>query len=720
VKKFPVQPEYYLLQTLKWTGIGLAAVLLSLFLFFRTSNVSKPLSFEKVKGDYKKSDALLLDRHGEVIYELRIDENSRRLEWVSLKDISPAFIKAVIQVEDKRFFRHRGVDWYALAGSAFQNTFSKKLRGASTVTMQVASILDKKLRPKSSRRGFGQKWNQILAGLALDKTWSKEEILEAYMNLISYRGELQGISAASRGLFGKEPGGLDETESLLLASLITSPNAPVNVIIKRACLYGNAMHLQNITERVKVLAEERLRSTYYVKPAVAIAPHVAHMLFKDSQTNILSTIDGKLQKFAYETLNHYLALLKDSNVSDGTILVADNRTGEILVYLGNSGASSSAPWVDGIKAKRQAGSTLKPFLYELAIENGLLTAASILEDSPLHVATPTGLYVPQNYDNIFRGPVSARTALSASMNIPAVRTLLLVGLSPFVERLKKLGFESLTEEAEYYGYSIALGSADITLYELVNAYRTLADNGRWTSLKLRPDDKIKKSIQVLDRDAAFIISHILSDREARSATFGLENPLSTRFWTAVKTGTSKDMRDNWCIGYSARYTVGIWVGNFSGAPMRNVSGVSGAAPVWLEIMNYLHTAVPSRSPKPSKGVVFKKTSFHYDIEAVREDCFIKGTEPVSEVRLNTSQQKPHIVYPADETLVSIDPEIPDEHQRVPFSFQPSIEQYEWVLNDRKTGVFSPLFLWKPERGKYELSIVDKQNRVLDSVSFVVR
>ena len=710
------------MKTLKWAaGIGLTvAVSLLLFLFFRMSNVDKLPSFEKVKDAYQKSDALLLDRHGEVIHELRVDAQGRRLEWVSFKDVSPAFIKAIIQVEDKRFFQHHGVDWRALFVSVFQNITSKKLRGASTVTMQVVSILDKKLKPKGLRRGFKQKWNQILAGLAIEKTWSKIEILEAYINLISYRGELQGISAASRGLFGKEPNGLDETESLMLASLITSPNASVHTIVKRACFFGKAMNLPDINEKINAVAAEKLTSPYHVKPAVAIAPHVAHMLLKEGLTKVISTIDGKLQRFICETLNHHLTLLKEGNVSDGAVLVVDNKTGDIIAYVGNSGASSSAPWVDGIKAKRQAGSTLKPFLYELAIERGLLTPASILEDSPLHVTTPTGLYVPRNYDNIFRGPVSVRIALSASINVPAVRTLLLVGLNPFVERLKNLGFDSLTEDAEYYGYSIALGSADISLYELVNAYRTLANNGKSTALRLSPDVKIKKPAQILDRNAAFIVSNILSDREARNATFGLENPLSTKFWTAVKTGTSKDMRDNWCVGYSERYTVGVWTGNFSGEPMRNVSGVTGAAPLWFEIMNYLHAVVPSRSPTLPTGVVSAKISFHHNMETPREDYFLKGTEPVATVRLNISQQKPHITYPADETLISIDPEIPDELQRVPFQFQPSTQQYEWVLNDKKIGVSDHLFLWKPERGRYELSIIDKQNRVLDSVDFIVR
>ena len=408
---------------------------------------------------------------------------------MSLKGISPAFLQAVLLVEDRRFYRHHGVDWLGLAAAALENPVAERKRGGSTITMQLSGLLQKRLKPQKGGRTLKQKWNQMLAALELEKTWSKEQILEAYVNLVSYRVELQGLSAASRGLFDKEPSGLNEAESLILAALITAPNAPVDRIIRRASFLGQSLGAATAGQAIKALAEERLRSPYRIKPAAALAPQAARILMKEGETRVVSTIDGRLQRLALETLNQALGLLKESRVADGAILVVDNRTGEILAYVGNSGPTASAPWVDGITARRQAGSTLKPFLYGLAIEKGLLTPASLLDDSPLQVPTATGLYVPRNYDHFFRGPVSVRTALSASINIPAVRTLLLVGLQPLVDRLKQLGFESLTEEADYYGVSLALGSADITLRELTNAYRTLANGGLWSELKLRLDQQ---------------------------------------------------------------------------------------------------------------------------------------------------------------------------------------------------------------------------------------
>ena len=678
-------------------------------------------SFDTVRSRYQESDMVLLDRHGEVLDSIRTDLWGRRLQWTPFEDISPVMIRAITGIEDRRFFSHHGVDWYALANALFQNLESRQLRGASTITMQLASVLDEKLKPaKGRRRALRQKWEQIKTAMALERRWSKQQIMEAYVNLISYRGELQGIAAASRGLFNKEPAGLDKAESYLLAALITSPNGSIKATVNRACHFSKPEGPSPSCDDIEALAGMVLTRPYRIGPYAGYAPHVVRMLLTDNEDRVASTLDGRLQRFVFEALNEYVRTLRDRNVSDGAAIVTDNKTGEVLAYVGNSGTSPETIYVDGVKARRQAGSTLKPFLYELALEEKLLTAASILDDAPLHVTTATGLYVPQDYDQVFRGPVSVRTALSSSLNIPAVRTLLLVGVTPFVERLREIGFKGLTEDPDFYGYSIALGSADMTLAELVNAYRTLANHGEWSEMTLKFDKKTGKTKRIMDSGAVYVISNMLSDREARSATFGLENPLSTRFWTAVKTGTSKDMRDNWCIGYSDTYTVGVWVGNFSGEPMHNVTGITGAAPVWLEIMNYLHKGKISHAPKAPSGVILSRVSFAKEIEPERDEWFMNGTEPVDAVTRNTLHAKPRIVYPANETFFVLDPEIPDDLQRVPFRFQPTAQNYEWVINDEETGASDSLFLWKPKRGRFTVSIVDRDNKIIDSVRFVVR
>ena len=222
-------------------------------------------------------------------------------------------------------------------------------------------------------------------------------------------------------------------------------------------------------------------------------------------------------------------------------------------------------------------------------------------------------------------------------------------------------------------------------------------------------------------DAAFIIGSILSDREARSVTFGLENFLSTRFWTAVKTGTSKDMRDNWCIGYSEKYTVGVWIGNFSGDPMWNVSGISGAAPVWLETMNALHPSADSRFPKQTKGVTAKRVQFIDGLEPERQEWFIKGSEPETAVALNTRHEKPSITYPTRGSIITIDPDIPEENQRISFRARPEGRRFAWQLNEKpvSAGMMNS-FLWKPERGSHVLAITDEEHHILDFVTFVVR
>lgn len=619
------------------------------------------------------------------------------------------------------------MDWTALGSAAVNHLFNGRNRGASTITMQLVSMLDKELRPTGSKRSLNQKWDQIQAALELEHRWSKEQILEAYLNLITFRSELQGIVAASRGLFGKEPSGLDVKESLILAALIRSPNAQADGVATRVCRLSTELRTDNKCSDLQVFTKTILDHPYHISPRANLAPHVARQLLTGRRRAATSTIDGPLQKFASEVITRQLGVIRGQNVHDGAVLVIENKTGDILAYIANSGAESSARHVDGILARRQAGSTLKPFLYGLAIEQRLLTPASLIDDSPVDVPTPAGLYIPHNYNNDFKGMVSARTALSSSLNIPAIRTLMQVGPDVFTHRLKMLGFNDLNE-GDYYGLSMALGSVEVTLLELTNAYRTIANGGMWSKPSLTAQMEKAAKKRVMDRESAFIISDILSDRTARGLTFGYENPLSTRFWSAVKTGTSKDMRDNWCVGFSSAYTVGIWVGNFSGASMWNISGVSGAAPAWLEIMNYLHNGKASIAPAPPSGVVARRVDFLQSLEPARTEWFVRGTEPLHSqtekadkavIQSAATSISPSIIYPPKDTIFAIDPDIPADSNAIFFQSTKKGE-YSWILDNKKIGESVDMIAWKPTYGKHQLLLADMQNRVIDMVSFEVR
>src|ERR1700719_3436461 len=310
---------------------------------------------------------------------------------------------------------------------------------------------------------------------------------------------------------------------------------------------------------------------------VTLAPRVAEQLLRDGRLTAQSTLDRNLQAFTLDALRRHVAEVHDRNVDDGAVLVVENSTGEVWAYVGGTGALSSAPYVDGVRAMRQPGSALKPFLYALALERRLLTPASLLEDTPLELPEQRGLYRPLDSDREFRGLVSTRVALASSLNVPAVRTIDMVGVEAFTGQLRGLGFEGIVEQGDYYGAALALGSADVRLWDLVNAYRTLANGGRYSALRLIGGGAPGTARQIYSPATAFLVSDILADRASRATTFGLENSLATRFWSAVKTGTSKDMRDHWCVGYTDRFTVAVWVGNSSGAPMRDVTGITGAA-----------------------------------------------------------------------------------------------------------------------------------------------
>jgi penicillin-binding protein 1C len=460
---------------------------------------------------------------------------------------------------------------------------------------------------------------------------------------------------------------------------------------------------------------------------VALAPHAAARLLKARPSDggpvvrLPSTLDGALQHFVVETLNRQLLAVHDQRVQDGAVLVVDNASGEVLAYVGGSGDLSGARYVDAVQARRQAGSALKPFLYAMAFDQRLLTPASLLEDAPLEVATPTGLYRPHNYDEQFRGLVSVRTALAGSLNVPAVRTLGLVGSESMVQQLRRLGFAGVVEAGDFYGPSLALGSADVSLWEMVGAYRALATGGVWSPLRMTAGDVAGESRRVYSERAVFQVSSILSDRESRGVTFGLENPLATHFWTAVKTGTSKEMRDNWAVGYSRRYTVGVWVGNVTGEPMRNVSGVTGAAPIWLEVMARLHEKMPSEAPPPPPGLARREVAFAGGVEPARREWFSDGTEPSAMAPDRTAMAAPaRILAPVTGTILALDPDIPVGRQRVPFEARDAVRGERWLLDGALLGDAADFMLWPPAPGRHRLSVVARDGRILDTVTFVVR
>ena len=689
-----------------------------LLVFALSRSVPMP-AFQEVRSAYSGSEATVLDRHHQVIHQLRVKHQGRRLDWVGPSEISPAFRSALVHAEDRRFHTHQGVDWISFGGALAGSFKSARNRGASTITMQLAAMLHEQLRPRGHGRSVAQKWNQIRSALSLERSWSKNDILEAYVNLVTFRGELQGIGAAAKGLFDKSPHGLDDIESMILAALVRSPNAESEAVSRRAIALSESMGLRLEAAEIGVRAKAVLSRPYFVQPEVALAPHVALRLvgINPGATTIVSTLDRNLQSFALGVLRHHLLSLRSQNVADAAAIVVDNRTGEVLAYVGNAGDQTSAKYVDGVEALRQAGSTLKPFVYATALERRYLTAASLIDDSPVDLPVTGGVYRPMNYDQRFHGLVTARAALASSLNVPAVKALNMIGVETFVEQLRALGFRKL-RSAEFYGPSLALGSADVALWDLVNAYRALANAGRVGSMRLTFDDPAGPSKPAFSPEAAFLVSHILSDRESRSMTFQLESPLATRYWSAVKTGTSKDMRDNWCVGYSSQYTVGVWAGNFSGAPMWNVTGITGAAPAWVEIMNWLHRDGSSRGPEAPAGVVCRDVEFSHSGRSRRE-CFIEGTEtPV--VQETAASVRIKIAYPASGTVIALDPDIPAAQQRLFLEAEPRDDRLRWVLDGEVLGSAGSLALWIPKVGPHTLALRDKTGRVLDSVVFQVR
>ncbi len=592
----------------------------------------------QVRAAFASPDHIILDRNGLVLDEVRVDKRSHRLNWVSPAQVPASLTAALVEAEDRRFYWHPGVDPLA--------------RFRPTLTMQLADLLD--------GSGGGRKSRQMLAAVGIEMSWNKRQILEAYMNLVSYRGEFKGIAAASFGLFDKPPSALTRTEAAVLVAMIHSPPAQVR---GRAC---RLLAMLGTPEECGLLSVDHL-----VRPSLRMAPHVAERLRwlpEMSGHGILrSTLDRRIQ---WQALS---ALQQQRSLSAGAVVVIENATGDVLAYVGNLGSRSRGAAFDAAVAEHQAGSTLAPFVYAKALDERILTASTRLPNSPL----------PKS------DLVSVREALTSNLSLPTLAALELVGNDAFIQTMSALGFSGLRQPEEY-GPSLALGSANVRLVELTNAYRTLANGGVWTQAKFSPQQLSDVgSKRVLSAAATYIVTDLLSGHPALG--------LSPRLWAALKTGGSADSLASWAIGFSDRYTVGVWTGN----------NAMAATSVWRVVMNFLHGQGTSAPPEVPAGLVSS--------QAERKEWYMVGTEPVESPAEAATGMRSRISYPPDRATI-----LPSAHQRLLIQVIAPRSNQNLYLNGRRLGRARQFLRWEAEAGKYRLELRDSKGQVVDKVRFEVR
>ncbi len=537
------------------------------------------------------------DRHGNLLQEVLSQDAFRSLH-VDLGQVSPYFLEAIIAAEDKNFYRHSGVDYAAVLRALWQNLRSGEVvSGASTITLQLARLLE------PAQRTLPNKLRETYRAFRLEAGMDKEALLEEYLNRLPMGGNLYGVESASRAYFGVPASELTLAQAALLASIPNSPNRfnPYHGLAELKKRQGKVLEQMAVLGMIPAGRVKRvLKEDVLLKPPSAsfLAPHLVFQLMEtlpaDAQS-VNTTIDIQLQKMVQEQIKRVLGQLKPYHVSNAAAILVNNHSGEVLAYVGSADYFDAGiqGQNDGVRALRQPGSALKPFMYLLAMEQGF-NPASLLSDIPTHYRMLTGIYSPQNYSEDFHGPVRLREALANSLNVPAVRVLAKIGIDAFLERLREYGFHSLDKDAEHYGVGLVLGNGEVTLYELTRAYLAQARRGNFLPLRETLSVNGKESrpglaAKTISTPALnYLIADILSDHFARAAEFGFNSVLNLPFPCSVKTGTSFRFCDNWTVGFTQDYTLGVWVGNFDHTPMLKVSGVAGAGPIFANIMMMLY------------------------------------------------------------------------------------------------------------------------------------
>jgi penicillin-binding protein 1C len=553
---------------------GFAITILLIFLLDRIFPLPEQKSFSTV----------IYDKDGVMLTAYLSKDDKWRMQ-THLNEVSPEFIKAVIEKEDSWFRWHFGFNPYSIIRAAFQNIISnKRVSGASTITMQVARML------QPAKRTYLNKLIEVLRAVQLELHYSKDEILELYFNLLPYGGNVEGVKSASYIYFNRPPNKLSLSQCILLTVI---PNNPNELRLDREIKYA-------VYSRNKWIKYFREHSTFDVKelkdaleePVVvnrfAIkneAPHFCQYILNNySGNDIATTLNLPIQKTAEKLLSNYVKRIRSKGISNGAAIIIENKTNSVTGYCGSNDFDDTlfSGQINGINAIRSPGSTLKPALYAFAFDEGILTPAMKLLD----ILTDFNGYEPEDFDSKYRGPVTASFALVNSLNIPAVQLLQQTGISKFISLLDKAGFTEISRNKNQLGLSLILGGCGVRLEQLIQLYSAFAHNGKLYPLSYLKQESLdkEKSISLVSPGASYLISTILNLNERPD--FPKELLYSTNLpKIAWKTGTSYGKRDAWAIGFNPDYTIGVWLGNFDGRGAADLSGAGIAVPLLFELFN---------------------------------------------------------------------------------------------------------------------------------------
>jgi penicillin-binding protein 1C len=761
---------------LLWRVVPGAVALLALAAWVRTG----PLPPDLLAAE--DLSRIVVDRRGEVLYEARSSGGGRGTA-LAVTEVPKVLADATMAAEDRRFSSHLGIDPIAVLRAAQRNVRRfRVVEGASTITQQVAKLLLDRSNGSPRPRSVRAKLHELVVAMRLEHHLSKPEILALYLNLAPYGNQVVGAARASDMYFGVPPAMLTVAQAAFLAGLPQRPTAyspyregKPGLARQRAILTRLERQGRITASEARTARAEQLR--FQPAPAAFVAPHFVEMVLSESESHrqerIETTLDARLQADIAGILRAQRAELERHGAHNVAVVVLENETAEWLAWEGSGRYfdDDHGGRINGARASRQPGSALKPFTYALAFETGV-TPATVLADVPATYPTATAgvLYSPRNYDGDFHGPLRARQALAGSQNVPAVALAARIGVPDVLRFLRSVGLGTLDRNAAHYGLGLTLGNAEVTLADLVGAYAALARGGVWIEPRALRDGTDAVPVRVMSSRAAYWVTHVLADADARAYVFSRGGSLEFPFPVAAKTGTSQAYHDNWAVGYTREVTVGVWVGNFNRRPLVGSSGVTGAGPIFHAVMLAAQQHVRGRHDGAAEIVVRPPDlvdvevcelsgmrtgpscpsrrrewlpadtsplpcSWHHRAEeslltlwpaeyrhwaaarGLLQEDNSRSLQPIGIRRAAATPVAPRetpfaIVSPTEGAVYLIDPTLRTSFQAVSLRASGATGRVEWRVNGRRVGSGSPHrgVSWPLQPGEHEISVRDAGGR----------